>query len=246
MDIFVKGDNQQWITQKDKEAAAIDRLEATDLIVPGSEAPNPIFMDIAARPPYIPVRIIGGCKRIFIDEWTIKNQGDPIIIRGDIKVSSPEWRDHTFILSVWDVLPEDWMWKQNNPRVPTLICFQEDKVCQCPYKCISKLGMRLHILFSLYQQLEQVLILFERDEQDLIRNFSMSQPYTYEEMTTLDVRQPKQKVPRHWVLVVQRNFHEQRVPWKLLRGNYDSIQQFLRQARYYNLFVDNMFWKVGL
>ena len=150
-------------------------------------------------------------------------------------------RDHTFLIGLKDFVPEDIWWRKDHPRVPSLICFQEDHACECPHGCIPKMAGRCVWLFKRFNKLKQVLVLFKREEGRFRRPkyvpSSLDGNIDYDRLNV-----PKEDVPRIWVLRVPSNFYELPVPYKMFRANFNGLQVVLNRSKETVVNVDYNFW----
>jgi hypothetical protein len=127
---------------------------------------------------------------------------------------------HTVFVGLKHMLMEDILWRKENPRIPAMICLQEDHSCSCPFNCMTRLAKRCAWIFDQYPKLQQILILFTRNEPKLIRK----KPSRLNMMDLLDW-DVDTKVPRLIVLYVPRSF-----AISMLRVNYDGVQICLKHA----------------
>jgi hypothetical protein len=148
---------------------------------------------------------------------------------------------HTFLIGMKDILPEDLLWRRDHERIPAMVCFEEDHACDCPWQCIVKMAGRSMWLFSRFPLLRQILVLFKRSEKFIRRpkfvhltsDGDVSNDYS-------DI--PFEDVPRVWVLHIAHDFYNSRVPYRLFRANHNGLQLILRQAQQRKIDIDVNFW----
>jgi len=128
-------------------------------------------------------------------------------------------KNHTLLVGLKDILPEDILWRKDHPRVPAMICLQEERTCTCPYQCMAKLAQRCHGLFSQYK-LTQIFILFRRDEPDLVRRAPKK-----DVQRSAGVKNVKTVVPRIMAIHVPDDYD-----LRLLRVNYDGLNLVMQGA----------------
>jgi len=195
------------------------------------------------------VRASGGFQKQIVDGVSVDNPGidirdftnDNLGLIDGVLVSYGQWRDHTFIVGLREILAEDLLWRADHPRVPALACFQDDNACECPWGCVMKLRDRVFWLFTSFPDLEQIMILFKRDEKDLRRRINIQTPYTPQE-TASGIAQPKEVVPRFWIMLICRDFRSMVVPWQFFRSNYDGLLHVLRGTKEMRIKVPLGFW----
>jgi hypothetical protein len=128
-------------------------------------------------------------------------------------------KKHTLLVGLKDILPEDLLWRKDNPRTPAVICLEEEHACTCPYNCMVKLAHRCHALFS-QNPLTQIFILFRREEKDLIRRKPKK-----EIIKSAGVAGVKTKVPRILAIHVPDDYQ-----LRLMRVNYDGLNLVMQGA----------------
>lgn len=220
---------------------------------PGGETPSRNIVEEVQRSDLV-VRAAGGYRKIIVDGVTVDNDEiklspfHPLALNqiDQMQVSlTGEWRDHTFIVGLKEIIPEDLLWRVDHPRVPALVCMQDDHVCECPWGCVHLLGSRLAWLFDHYPDVEQILVLFKRDEKELWRKMSLDVSYSKVEEEA-GLRSPKVIVPRYWVLWVPMGFQNMITPYRLFRGNYDGLCHILRGTRPLRVPTPISFWMGGV
>lgn len=157
------------------------------------------------------------------------------------KISVYSVRDHTFFIGLKDILPEDIMWRKEHPRVPSLVCFEEDHACDCPWGCVAKAAARCMWFFARFKKLKQILILFKREERMLLRQQYMRVDHLG------NIREdqagvPTEKVPRIWALIVPHNFYDASIPYRMSRVNHNGLQLVLKHSDMLQIDVDTNFW----
>jgi len=115
-------------------------------------------------------------------------------------------KDHTLFVAVRDFLPEDPLWRKDRPRLPAMVCLQEENTCTCPFNCMPKLAKRSHWFFQKYPNLEQIFLVFQRKQEK-------------------NLQRKQKEIPRYWVVWITSSFDI-----SLQRVNYDGLQLVLRQS----------------
>lgn len=219
--------------------------------VPGAETPREAPLIVQSLGDYIPARVVGGFYKQYVDTLRFRYRTDEqdeghmvelVDPEARFMVSTNQWRDHTYIIALKHILPEDLLWRKENERVPALVCMEDDHACMCPYKCLRKLAVRCFILFEYNPTVEQIIITFKREEKPLHRDLSgVTRPYTPSELQQ-GFQQPQKAIPRFWLAIIHRDFADRPQPYILRRGNYDAITNVLRTSRPENVFVGPQFW----
>ncbi len=132
----------------------------------------------------------------------------------------------TLLVGVKDILPEDVLWRRDHPNVPAVVCFEEERACQCPWGCIPKLAQRCHWLFDMFPNARQLLILFKRGEKDIRRKLPELPPIDARAFPSVSRSMARQDVPRILVLHVPTDFGI-----RLFRANYDGLQLVLEASQ---------------
>lgn len=152
-------------------------------------------------------------------------------------------KEHTFIFGLKNILPEDVLWRKQHPRVPSLVCFEEDHVCDCPWGCVGRMAARCMWFFMKFQELKQILVLFRREE-----SFLKKKRYVRVDSRgnlLPDTGVPSEEVPRVWVFHVSRDFSESAVPYRMFRANYGGLNLVLERSKLMDVPVDGSFWGLG-
>lgn len=149
-----------------------------------------------------------------------KDRESPLVAHKHTQIELRFIKKHTVFVGLKHMLVEDVLWRRENPRTPAMICLQQDNACGCPFGCMPKLATRCRWLFDQFPDLEQILILFTRNEPKLRRK----KPSRQNMMDMLDWDVDTQ-VPRLLVLHVPRSF-----AISLRRVNYDGVQICLKNA----------------
>lgn len=157
--------------------------------------------------------------------------------RSAIRVQSVKGK--TFIVGIRDFSPEDILWRKENPRVPALICFEEDNSCSCRWNCVHKIVMRCVWLFNAFPELEQVLILFNREEKAIKRKIPTSFKSLGRDLKADDFGE---SVPRVKVLLIPRDFGEAKEPYRVFPVNYNGLQLVLSTSFVKEIEVPLSFW----
>lgn len=130
--------------------------------------------------------------------------------------------NHTLILGLKDILPEDILWRQKQPKTPAMICLENDQGCDCPWQCIPTLARRSYDLFVKLRHVVQIFVLFQRGEKPLVRN-----PPTRSVQHAAGVRDVETVIPRYWALYIT---HAPDYTVRIMRVNYDSLNLLLETA----------------
>jgi len=128
-------------------------------------------------------------------------------------------KNHTLLVGLKDILPEDLLWRKDHPQTPAMICLEEERTCTCNYGCMIKLAQRCHALFS-QRKLTQIFILFRREEKDLVRRMPKK-----EILQSAGVKEVKTTVPRIMAIHVPDDYR-----LRLLRVNYDGLNLVMQGA----------------
>lgn len=147
---------------------------------------------------------------------------------------------HTAFFGIKDFLPEDILWRKEHPRTPSLVCLQEDNVCECPWGCVAKLAARCHWLFEKKPNLAQLFLLFNRGEAALRRRVPPKE--INNDLTESERQSFKITVPRVFALHVERDFYRAKVPFRLFRVNYNSLEILLGQTDRRSVPTPLAFW----
>ena len=150
-------------------------------------------------------------------------------------------KDHTMLIGANELLPEDALWRKDNPKVPAMICMEVDNVCHCPWGCIPKLVMRCVSIFGSMPNLEQIFILFKREENDLVRYGT--NPELVKGMDPVSLKKVKKSVPRVRAIWIPRDFGSQPVPYRVMPANYDGLRLSMEQAVKKRAEVPMAFWE---
>lgn len=161
----------------------------------------------------------GGEESVLVETPKILNVVQPLSIKA--------WmvKKHSLFFPLKSILVEDLLWRKEHPLVPALICFEEDHSCHCPSGCVQKFFIRVMWLFYTYSELEQIFVIFNRDEMSLDRKISSKS-------SSPDIKDKvfKSKVPRLKVLYMNRRSGEQMFPYRIFSVNFDSLSLVLRTA----------------
>jgi len=141
-------------------------------------------------------------------------------------------KKHTMMIGLKHILPEDIIWRRDNPRVPSMICLQENNACDCPFNCMPKLAERCHFLFEQFDDLVQILIVFQREEKPLERRRPSS-----EYLRGVDANKVKTRVPRLFAVRVSRDFDI-----RIMRSNFDGLQVAMERTQKDFFEVPLKFW----
>ena len=150
------------------------------------------------------------------------------------------FRAGSFLVGAKDLLPEDKLWRRDRPDMPALICLQEDNVCACPWGCIPKLVFRCVVIFQLLAKVEQIVVIFKREEKDLHRRqvtLEMAPDLSVEKIAQLN-----KPAPRIWGLVIPRDFGQRAQPYHLTRLNYDGLSLVMKKGKQKKLEVGMECW----
>ena len=135
--------------------------------------------------------------------------------------------EHTIMVGLKDILPEDFLWRKENPRVPAMVCLQQNNACACTFNCMSRFAERCMWLFQRFPEVIHILVFFKRSEADLIRNEPQYAMLRKELAATgggvLDIG--KKQVPRLWVIRVPQDFQ-----LGMYRINHDGLKVSLKGA----------------
>jgi len=153
-----------------------------------------------------------------------------------IRVQSVQ--NHTFLIGLKEVIPEDILWRREHPRVPSLICFEEDRSCVCPWGCVMKFVQRCVWLFRSYPSLKQVFVLFNREEKNLRRKYHRRDRMA-PDLTEDDF---PDTVPRVKLLYIPRDFANLVQPYRLFAANYNGLRLVLSNSEFKEVEVPLSFW----
>lgn len=148
-------------------------------------------------------------------------------------------REHTFLIGLKEIIPEDILWRKEHPRVPSLICFDDERDCGCPWGCVLSFVKRCVWLFRSFPALQQVLVLFNREEKNLRRKIPTSPLTVGRDLNPDDFGE---SVPRVKVLYVPSDFSEQIHPYRIFRANYNGLQMVLASTEAKEIVVPIGFW----
>lgn len=138
---------------------------------------------------------------------------------------------HSFLVGAKEILPEDLLWRTDHPRTPALICLQDDKACMCTWGCVPKLAFRCFWLFGKNPKLQQLFILFSREEKPLKRVVQLGAG-----------DEAVQMMPRVFVMHVPRDFDSSPYPYRLFRANYSGLRMVLEGAAEKIIETPTDFW----
>lgn len=134
-------------------------------------------------------------------------------------------QNHTAILGLRDILPEDILWRRENPSLPAMICLQSDHSCSCPFQCMPKLAQRAFRLFQAYPTLDQILVAFKREEKWLERDVEKHLSQAHDLRRLKNPPQIKNRIPRMFCLHINKSFS-----LRMFRVNHDALSLFLRNS----------------
>lgn len=146
------------------------------------------------------------------------------------------------LVSVQELVPEDGLWLKSRPATPSLICLENDRGCDCPWRCIPKISGRCQVLFDNFPSLQQIFVVFDRNEKSVVRKVEF-QPHQIQDLSGDQLRAMKQVVPRYLALWVPRDFRtRQPRPYEIKRLNYDGLRILMETSKAIHHPVDADFW----
>lgn len=148
-------------------------------------------------------------------------------------------KDHSFLIGLKDMIPEDILWRKTHPKLPSLICFDEDHSCACTWACVQKFVLRCVWLFRQFPALQQILVLFNREEKDLKRYIPTSPRTLGRDLQEVVF---DERVPRVKILHVPRDFGTAPRPYRIFPANYNGLQIVLSSAIKKEISVPISFW----
>jgi len=179
-------------------------------------------------------------KKIILAEKEINVvQPAPVNLNKGSRIEFHLVKGHTIIVGIDTILPEDGLWRKENPRTPAMICLEQDNVCGCPMGCIPKLVLRCRSLFEALPSAKQMLILFRREEALLKRKISAELTADMDKELLASI---KTEAPRIIALIVHRDFEDRKVPYRLQRVNYDGLKLSLAAGKKVRAEVPMSFW----
>ena len=127
---------------------------------------------------------------------------------------------HSLFIGLKNILPEDILWRKDHPKVPAMVCLQQNNACDCPFNCMTKFAQRVRWLFDQYPEVTQIFVLLQRDEPNLLRK----KPPMHQ-MLDMPHKEVLTSVPRILTIHIPRDFK-----LRMFRVNYDGLQLDLQQS----------------